>query len=69
MSKMKTLVIAKDGSLSIQEVNKPRYNEYQALVKTIACAAPMLSSATALSRASLSPFIPSCWAMKALARL
>ena len=24
---MKTLVIAKDGSLSIQEVNKPRYNE------------------------------------------
>ena len=34
---MKTLVIAKDGSLSIQEVNKPRYNEYQALVKTIAC--------------------------------
>ncbi len=34
---MKTLVIAKDGSLSMQEVNKPRYNEYQALVKTIAC--------------------------------
>ena len=34
---MKTLVIAKDGALSIQEVNKPRYNEYQALVKTIAC--------------------------------
>ena len=34
---MKTLVIAKDGTLSIQEVNKPRYNEYQALVKTIAC--------------------------------
>lgn len=34
---MKTLVIAKDGKLSIQEVNKPRYNEYQALVKTIAC--------------------------------
>lgn len=34
---MKTLVIAKDGALSIQEVNKPKYNEYQALVKTIAC--------------------------------
>ena len=34
---MKTLVVAKDGALSIQEVNKPRYNEYQALVKTIAC--------------------------------
>ena len=34
---MKTLVVAKDGKLSIQEVNKPRYNEYQALVKTIAC--------------------------------
>lgn len=34
---MKTLVVGKDGALSIQEVNKPRYNEYQALVKTIAC--------------------------------
>lgn len=34
---MKTLVVAKDGKLSIQEVNKPKYNEYQALVKTIAC--------------------------------
>ena len=34
---MRTLVVAKDGALSIQEVNKPRYNEYQALVKTIAC--------------------------------
>ncbi|WP_295764239.1 zinc-binding dehydrogenase [uncultured Oscillibacter sp.] len=34
---MKTLVIEKDGSLHVQEVNKPRYNEYQALVKTIAC--------------------------------
>ena len=31
------LVIEKDGSLHIQEVNKPRYNENQALVKTIAC--------------------------------
>lgn len=34
---MKTLVVAKDGTLSIQEVNKPVYNEHQALVKTIAC--------------------------------
>lgn len=34
---MKTLVIAKDGNLSIEEVNKPKYNDYQALVKTIAC--------------------------------
>lgn len=34
---MKTLVIAKDGALSIQEVNRPRYGVYQALVKTIAC--------------------------------
>ena len=34
---MKTLVIAKDGALSIQEVNRPRYGAYQALVKTIAC--------------------------------
>ncbi len=34
---MRTLVVGKDGTLSIQEVNKPRYNEYQALVKTIAC--------------------------------
>ena len=34
---MRTLVVEKDGSLSIRQVNKPRYNEYQALVKTIAC--------------------------------
>lgn len=34
---MKTLVIAKDGKLSIEEVNKPKYNDCQALVKTIAC--------------------------------
>ncbi len=34
---MKTLVIGKDGTVSIQEVNKPRYNDCQALVKTIAC--------------------------------
>ncbi len=34
---MRTLVVARDGALSIQDVNKPRYGEYQALVKTIAC--------------------------------
>lgn len=34
---MKTLVVGKDGTVSIQEVNKPRYNDCQALVKTIAC--------------------------------
>lgn len=34
---MKTLVVAKDGKVTIEEVNKPRYNECQALVKTIAC--------------------------------
>lgn len=34
---MKTLVVEKDCSLSIHEINKPKYNEYQALVKMIAC--------------------------------
>ena len=34
---MKTVVIAKDGKVTVEEVNKPRYNEHQALVKTIAC--------------------------------
>ncbi|MBQ6374751.1 MAG: zinc-binding dehydrogenase [Clostridia bacterium] len=34
---MRTLVVEQDGSLSIREVNKPRFNEYQALVRTIAC--------------------------------
>ena len=34
---MRTLVVDRNGSLSIREVNKPRYGEYQALVKTIAC--------------------------------
>ena len=34
---MRTLVVDRDGSLSLREVNKPRYGEYQALVKTIAC--------------------------------
>lgn len=37
MDKMRTLIVEKDGTLAIKEVNKPRYNEYQALVKTIAC--------------------------------
>ena len=34
---MRTLVVARDGSLSLREINKPRYGEYQALVRTIAC--------------------------------
>lgn len=34
---MKTLVVERDGRITVHEVNKPRYNEYQALVKTIAC--------------------------------
>lgn len=34
---MKTLVVERNGSLGIREVNKPRYGEYQALVRTIAC--------------------------------
>ena len=37
MDKMRTLVVERDGALAIKEVNRPRYNEYQALVKTIAC--------------------------------
>lgn len=37
MDKMRTLIVEKDGTLNIKEVNRPRYNEYQALVKTIAC--------------------------------
>ena len=37
MDKMRTLIVEKDGTLAIKEVNKPRYNEYQALVKTLAC--------------------------------
>lgn len=32
---MKTLVVERDGRITVHEVNKPRYNEYQALVKTI----------------------------------
>ena len=35
--KMKTLVVDKDGSLSIRETSMPKYNECQALVKTISC--------------------------------
>ena len=34
---MKTLIVEKDGKLSIQEVSMPEYNECQALVKTISC--------------------------------
>ena len=34
---MRTLVVDQYGQLSIREVNMPRYGEYQALVKTIAC--------------------------------
>ena len=34
---MKVLIVEKDGSLALREVNKPRYNECQALVKNIAC--------------------------------
>ena len=34
---MKTVVVAKDGKVTVEELNKPKYNEYQALVKTIAC--------------------------------
>lgn len=34
---MKTLVVEKDGKLSIQEIPKPKYNDNQALVKMIAC--------------------------------
>ena len=34
---MKTLVIEKDGVLSVREVSMPQYNECQALVKTVSC--------------------------------
>ena len=34
---MRTFVVGKDGSMSLEEVNKPKYDEHQALVKTIAC--------------------------------
>lgn len=34
---MKTLLVGKDGKMSIEEVNVPKYDEHQALVKTIAC--------------------------------
>lgn len=34
---MKTLIVNKEGRLEIQEIAKPRINEKQALVKTIAC--------------------------------
>lgn len=34
---MRTLVVDQNGALSIQEVPKPSYNEYQALVKMLSC--------------------------------
>lgn len=34
---MKTLIVDKEGKLSIQEIPKPKYNDNQALVKMIAC--------------------------------
>lgn len=34
---MKTLIVEKDGKLSVREVSMPEYNECQALVKTISC--------------------------------
>lgn len=34
---MKTLVVDKEGRLSIQEIPKPKYNDNQALVKMISC--------------------------------
>ena len=34
---MKTLIVEKDGTLSIREVSIPPYNECQALVKTLSC--------------------------------
>lgn len=34
---MRTLIVTQEGKLEIKEIEKPRYNEKQALVKTIAC--------------------------------
>ena len=34
---MRTLVVDKEGKLSIQEIAKPKYNDNQALVKMISC--------------------------------
>lgn len=34
---MRTLIVDADANLSIREVNMPRYGEYQALVRMIAC--------------------------------
>lgn len=34
---MRTLVVDKEGQLSIREIPKPSYNECQALVKTLSC--------------------------------
>jgi L-iditol 2-dehydrogenase len=35
--KLKTLVVGKNGSLHVQEVELPEFNECQALVKTLSC--------------------------------
>jgi threonine dehydrogenase-like Zn-dependent dehydrogenase len=34
---MKTLVVDKTGELQVTEVSMPKYNDYQALVKTLSC--------------------------------
>lgn len=34
---MKSLIVTKEGTLEIREINKPKINSKQALVKTIAC--------------------------------
>ena len=34
---MKTLIVDKDGALSVREVSMPEYNDCQALVKTLSC--------------------------------
>ncbi len=34
---MKTLIVDKDGKLSVREVGMPEYNDCQALVKTVSC--------------------------------
>ena len=63
---MKTLVVERDGRITVHEVNKPRYNEYQALVKTIACG--MCGTDIKLIhrtfKASPNRSTPLCWAMR-----
>ena len=67
---MKTLVVERDGRITVHEVNKPRYNEYQALVKTIACG--MCGTDIKLIhrtfKASPNRSTPLCWAMRAWAK-